>query len=94
MRQEPASSQAVWALVLGIVGLLMCQVLCPIAWWLGATELRNIRAGLSPTSGQGLATAGMILGIIGTLLLVLGCCGALFWWLFVIGALAGGLAFL
>ena len=66
MQREPASNRAIWSLVLGILGLILCGLLAPFAWWLGAAELRDIKAGLSPDSGQGLATAGMVLGIIGT----------------------------
>jgi hypothetical protein len=70
-----------------------CGLLAPFAWWLGAAELRDIKAGLSPDSGQGLATAGMVLGIIGTVFLVISCCGALVYLLFWIGLIGTGLAF-
>lgn len=74
MQNEPASSRAVWALVLGILGLISWGVLAPLAWWLGAAELRDIKAGLSPRSGQSLATVGMVLGIVGTVILTFTCC--------------------
>jgi 4-hydroxybenzoate polyprenyltransferase len=89
MQREPASSRAIWSLVLGILGLILCWWLSPFAWWLGAAELRDIRDGLSPANGQGLATAGMVLGIIGTVLLAISCCGVLFW----VGLIVAGLAF-
>lgn len=91
MQSEPASSRAVWALVLGILGLILCGVLAPFAWWLGAAELRDIKSGLAPYSGQGLATAGMVLGIIGTVFLTLGCCGAAFYVLFWLGLVGAGI---
>ncbi|MCS7185674.1 MAG: DUF4190 domain-containing protein [Armatimonadetes bacterium] len=90
MQQEPASTRAVWALVLGILGLVLCGVLAPFAWWLGSTELKDINAGLSPQSGKGLAIAGMVLGIIGTALLALSCCGVAFYLLFWVGLFAAG----
>ncbi|MCS7264386.1 MAG: DUF4190 domain-containing protein [Armatimonadetes bacterium] len=90
MQNEPASSRAIWSLVLGILGLILCGLLAPFAWWLGSSELKDIKAGLSPQSGQGLATAGMVLGIIGTVLLVLSCCGVLFYILFWLGLVATG----
>jgi len=93
MQREPASSRAIWSLVLGILGLILCGLLAPFARWLGAAELRDIKAGLSPDSGQGLATAGMVLGIIGTVFLVISCCGALVYLLFWIGLIGTGLAF-
>ncbi|MFA0748807.1 MAG: hypothetical protein EORIYHIE_002676 [Candidatus Fervidibacter sp.] len=93
MQREPASSRAIWSLVLGILGLILCGLLAPFAWWLGAAELRDIKAGLSPDSGQGLATAGMVLGIIGTVFLAISCCGALVYLLFWIGLIGTGLAF-
>lgn len=93
MQSEPASSRAVWALVLGILGLILCGILAPVAWWLGAAELRDIKAGLAPQSGQGLATAGMVLGIIGTVFLALGCCSAVFYVLFWLGLVTAGLSF-
>lgn len=56
------------------LGLVSWGVLSPIAWWLGAAELRDIKAGLAPRSGQNLATVGMVLGIIGTIFLAVICC--------------------
>jgi len=85
---EPASSRAIWSLVLGILGLVLCGILSPLAWWLGASELRDIKAGLSPQSGQGIATAGVVLGIIGTVFLAISCCGAALYILFWLGLLA------
>jgi len=78
-------------LVLGILGLVLFGVLSPIAWWLGAAELRDIQSGLAPQSGQGLATAGMILGIIGTVIWVLGWCGGVLYILFLLGLIAAGI---
>lgn len=91
MQHEPASSRAVWALVLGILGVILCGILAPFAWWLGAAELRDIRAGFAPQSGQGLATAGMVLGIIGTVILALGCCGSALYVLFWLGLITAGI---
>jgi len=71
----PSSSRATTSLVLGILGFLCCQLCAPFAWYLGAKELKAIRAGLAPASGEGTAKAGWILGIIGSILLVF----ALFW---------------
>ena len=70
--RESASSQAVTALVLGILGVLACQLLGPIAWYLGNQELRAIREGRSPRAGEPLAMVGKIMGIIATVLIVVG----------------------
>ncbi|HEV7667767.1 MAG TPA: DUF4190 domain-containing protein [Thermoanaerobaculia bacterium] len=79
--QAPASSQATTALIVGIVGIVCCQLTAPFAWYLGNKELQQIAAGLSPVAGQGLAQAGKILGIIGSILLILG----LVWFFFMGG---------
>ena len=79
------SSQATTALVVGIVSFVCCNLAGPVAWWLGKKEIDAIKAGQSPQAGQGLAMAGMILGIIATILLGLGILGVLFF---------GGMAFL
>ena len=73
-----SSSQATTSLVLGILGILCCGILAPIAWYLGSAELKKIRAGQSPATAEGTAKAGMILGIIGTVLLVLAIIWAFF----------------
>jgi hypothetical protein len=84
------SSRATTALVLGILGFVCCQLCAPFAWYYGNLEVKAIKAGTSPTTNQGFAMAGMILGIIGSIFLVF----ALLWVLFfggmaVLGALAG-----
>lgn len=84
-----ASNQAITALVLGILGLICCSLVAPVAWYLGQSEGRAIREGRAPAAGEGLATAGKILGIVGTILLFFG----LLWMLFFGGmAVIQGLA--
>jgi hypothetical protein len=80
-----ASSQATTALILGIVSIVCCQLLGPVAWFLGNQELKAIREGRSPAAGEGLAKAGWILGIISSIILAF----SLLWVLFF-----GGMAFI
>jgi hypothetical protein len=81
---EPASSQAMTALVVGVLGLLSCfWILSPIAWYLGSQECQAIREERSPASGARLARAAVVLGRVGTALLA----GFVVWLLFL-----GGLA--
>ena len=67
----PERSQATTALVLGIVGIFF-TVVAPFAWKFGHDELKAIDEGRRPPDGHGQATAGRILGIIGTVFLVVG----------------------
>lgn len=67
----PNHPQAVTALVLGIVGLTICQICGPIAWVIGRRTVREIDASGGQYGGRGLAQAGFITGIIATAILVL-----------------------
>jgi len=64
----PASGKAVASLVLGVVGLITCQLLSPVAIILGNQGKREAEAGQA--GGRELAVAGVVLGWIGTVLLV------------------------
>lgn len=80
----PASSnKPTISLVLGILGVVCCGLLGPIAWYMGSAELKAIRAGTAPAKGEGVAKAGMILGIIATVLLLIGMA-----WVFFAGGMA------
>lgn len=81
---QAGSSRATTSLILGIVGVICCQLAAPFAWYTANQELKEIRAGTAPAAGEGTAKAGMILGIVGTVLLGL----TLIWVMF------GGLAVL
>ncbi len=67
----PENSQAVTVLVLGLMGLVFCGVLAPVAWIMGNTEVAAIDAGRRSPDNRGLAVAGRILGNIGTVLIAL-----------------------
>lgn len=73
----PKHSQATTAMVFGIValaGMFACVLpilLAPVAWILGAKAVKEIDANPGAYSGRSEASAGKILGIIGTCLLVL-----------------------
>lgn len=64
--------RAVTVLVLGILGLVLCQVLGPVAWIMGNRVVREIDASGGQLGGRSTANAGRICGIVGTVLLVLG----------------------
>ncbi len=68
-------------LTLGIIGIACCVVCAPIAWAMGQTDMREIRSGVMDPAGRGLTQAGMVLGIIGTVILaaqiIFGVIGAL-----------------
>lgn len=68
----PEASQATTALVLGILGLVVCGILGPFAWSIGNKELQAIDAGRRPPENRGTANAGRILGIVSTVLLGIG----------------------
>lgn len=63
---------AVLALVLGIVGVVVCGIAAPFAWMLGKRAEQAADADPARYTGKGMATAGKILGMIGTALLALG----------------------
>ena len=67
----PESSQAVLALVLGLIGVFVFQLVAPFAWVVANREIRAIDAGRRQPSSRGLAVAGKVLGIIGTIVLIL-----------------------
>jgi hypothetical protein len=67
------ASRATTVLVLGILSVMLCCVMGPIAWSMGNEELRRIDAGQAPDISRSSAVAGRICGIIGTAVLIL--CG-------------------
>jgi hypothetical protein len=74
----PDHPKATSSLVVGLIavaGMFVCALpilASPVAWVLGAQARREIRNAPQQWGGEGKATAGMVLGIIGTVLLVLG----------------------
>lgn len=67
----PEASQATTALILGIFGILCCGLLGIAAWVMGNNELAAISSGRRDPVNAGTARAARIIGIIGTVLIVL-----------------------
>lgn len=65
----PRSTNAVTILVLGILSIVVCGVMGPIAWAMGKKEIDQMNSGLLSREGYGMAQAGYICGIIGSVLL-------------------------
>ena len=66
----PEESKAVASLVLSILGLVACGLLSPVAWYFGHQEVKAIDEGRRDPTRRDFATAGKIIGIIGTLFVV------------------------
>ena len=64
------SSQAAMALGLGIAGLLCCGLASPVAWYMAQVELTAIKAGRRDPAQKGLATAALVVGILGCLVIL------------------------
>lgn len=59
-------------LILGILGWLSCPFFGLGAWILGSSDLRAMREGRMDPSGEALTQAGRVMGMIQTILLILG----------------------
>lgn len=59
------------ALAISILGFLLCQLLSPVGMTMGRNELTRIDSGLGDPGARGLAQAAYIIGIIGTVILVI-----------------------
>ena len=66
-REHP---QAITILVLGILSIVLCQLLGPVAWYMGGKARREIRFAGVPITNSGMVTAGWILGIISSLIII------------------------
>jgi DNA-directed RNA polymerase subunit RPC12/RpoP len=63
----PGTEDGTGAFVVGLIGITVCSLLGPVAWYMGHdVRQKAVRAGREP---PGLATAGWILGIVTTILL-------------------------
>ncbi len=85
----PDHPKATTSLVLGILGVVLCQVISPFAWVTGKRTLAEIDASQGRWAGRGQAQAGYVLGIVGTVLLGLGLAALLLYGVFAVVALAG-----
>jgi hypothetical protein len=56
-------------LAFGILGLVVCQLFGLPAWIMGQSDLRAMRQGIIDPEGEAMTMAGMVLGIISTLVL-------------------------
>ncbi len=73
---HPSATTALVLSLIGLAGIAFCGgitlVLSPFAWRLGTKSVREIDANPGVYGGRDQANAGRIMGIIGTVLLVLG----------------------
>jgi len=63
-------SRSTTVLTLGILSLVVCSVMGPIAWAMGNEELRRMDAGQTPADQRGSVTAGRVCGIIASCFLM------------------------
>jgi hypothetical protein len=84
-----ASNSAIWALVLGISSFVCSLGLFTgiPAWIVGSKEIKAIEAGRSDPAGKVMAQIGMWLGIITTILSVLGLIALILYFIFILGFL-------
>jgi uncharacterized membrane protein YjgN (DUF898 family) len=74
----PSHHESTTVLVLGILSLVLCQILGPVAWVMGNRVVGQIDASQGQLGGRDTANIGRILGIIATALLALAVVGLVF----------------
>lgn len=57
---------AIMVLILGVLSIVLCQLIGPVAWVLGAKARREIQESNGALGGSGMVTAGWICGIVAT----------------------------
>jgi uncharacterized membrane protein YjgN (DUF898 family) len=78
--------------VLGILGVVLCQIIAPFAWSMGKKTLNEIDASQGRIGGRGAAQAGYILGIVGTVLLALSLLFLVVYLVIMVAVVGGGMA--
>jgi hypothetical protein len=69
------SANGVLILILGILSFVMCGCISGIpAWIMGRNSMKDIESGMADPSERTLVQVGMILGMVATILSVLGIC--------------------
>ncbi len=69
LRRPTMPHRGAAVLTLGILSIVICgPILGPIAWVMGHADLKQIRAGYMDPTGEGMTQAGMIIGMVMTIL--------------------------
>ncbi len=68
-QRPPEHPQATTVLILGCLGLAFCGFCAPFAWFKGKKVLAEIDASGGQVGGRSQASAGYVMGIVGTALL-------------------------
>ena len=92
VQYAPDHPRATTVLVLGILGVVLCQVLGPFAWVMGKRAMNEIDASQGRIGGRGAAQAGYVLGIIGTVLLGVTLLILVAYLVFAVALIGGGIA--
>jgi hypothetical protein len=92
VQYAPDHPKATTSLVLGILGVVLCQILGPFAWSMGKKTLNEIDASQGRLGGRGAAQAGYVLGIVGTVLLGLSVLLIIGYVILMVAVIGGGMA--
>lgn len=84
----PDHPQTTTILILGILGFALCQICSPFAWVMGKRALDEIDASGGRMGGRSTVQIGYVLGIVGSVILILGVLGALAYLAILIGVVA------
>lgn len=87
--QPPDHPRATTSLILGILGVVLCQVIAPFAWSIGKSTVNEIDASGGRLGGRGTAQAGYIMGIVGTVLLGIALVFLVIWIIFAVAVIGG-----
>ena len=72
-RRFQTEHRGAMVLTLGILSIVICGFLGPVAWVMGNNDLAAMRSGRMDPSGESLTQAGRILGIIATAIIAFVC---------------------
>lgn len=85
----PDHPQSTTILILGIVGIVVCQVTAPFAWVMGKRALEEIDHSGGQIGGRSQVQAGYVLGIVGSVILGIGVLLGLVYLVLIIAVFAG-----
>lgn len=92
VQYAPDHPRSTTVLVLGILGVVVCQVLGPFAWVMGKRAMNEIDASYGRLGGRSAVQAGYVLGIIGTVLLAVTVLILVGYLVFAVAVIGGGMA--